>query len=58
MEHLKDAQLVIIPSVWVHLGEVSYSSETSIVTSIKAGESANPTDVAFLTDTIREFLAK
>ena len=58
MEHLKDAQLVIIPSVWGHLGEVSYSSETTIVTSRKAGGSANLTDVAFLTDTIREFLAK
>ncbi|PAV19008.1 homoserine acetyltransferase [Pyrrhoderma noxium] len=42
VEHLKDAQLVIIPSVWGHL----------------AGGSANLTDVAFLTDTIREFLAK
>ena len=55
---MNDAQLVIIPSVWVHLGEVSYSSETFIVRSIKAGGSANPTDVAFLADTIREFLAK
>lgn len=60
---LKDAELVIIDSVWGHVGtfrrrQRGWLHQTLIYScSLQRGGGANPTDVAFITKKIQEFLA-
>ena len=55
---LKNAKLVIIPSVWGHVGGlISTTLARLISTQIRvAGGGANPVDVAFTSARIKEFL--
>ncbi len=59
---LKNAELVIIDSVWGHVGTFRRSGrfcipDAHLLLFATAGGGANPTDVAFITKKIQEFLA-
>ena len=55
---LKNAKLVIIPSVWGHVGGLILTTLARLIsTQIRvAGGGANPVDVAFTSARIKEFL--
>ena len=60
MSHLKNATLIVIPSVWGHVGELLFGSNMQVMgvlkMSILAGGGGNPKDVEFTTARIQEFL--
>lgn len=57
VKHLSNARLVIIPSVWGHVGKLIQSlMRATSLTPYLAGGSANPADVAFVTAEIKKHL--
>lgn len=61
MRHLKYAKLVIIPSIWGHMGDAfSFSFSLSIDehATIAAGGGSNTEDDRFLQSEVKKFLGE
>jgi hypothetical protein len=58
VSHLKDAKLVVIDSVWGHMGKHDHDRRSyHLICHTTAGGGANAVDTQFLAATIREFLS-